>query len=140
MAIPNWAVVAVDVCCDQDTERSHIRVASCSTRSPSQQRRPTHSHMSPLLEVTHRRYHQKLPVQAAIEGPAACFRLLEIDDGRGMQHEQFVRLLMSATDNRFVWWCAVEMNGVKRYGSAAVRCSAVRVCGYGRTSARYTVK
>lgn len=43
---------------------------------------------------------QRLPVKAAIEGPAACFRLLEIDSDLGMRHDQFVGLLMSATDNR----------------------------------------
>lgn len=43
---------------------------------------------------------QVLPVKAAIEGPAACFRLLEIDGDLGMKHHQFVGLLMSATDNR----------------------------------------
>ncbi|CAM9359647.1 unnamed protein product [Hapterophycus canaliculatus] len=43
---------------------------------------------------------QELPVKAAIEGPAACFRLLEIDGDLGMKHDQFVGLLMSATDNR----------------------------------------
>lgn len=46
--------------------------------------------------------HHQLPVKAAIEGAAACFRLLEIDDGSGMKHDQFVALLMSATDNRLV--------------------------------------
>lgn len=45
-------------------------------------------------------HQQQLPVRAAIEGPAACFRLLEIDDGSGMKHDQFVALLMTATDNR----------------------------------------
>lgn len=44
----------------------------------------------------------QLPVKAAIEGPAACFRLLEIDDSSGMKHDQFVALLLSATDNRLV--------------------------------------
>lgn len=44
----------------------------------------------------------QLPILAAVEGPAACFRLLEIDESRGMTHEQFVGLLISATDNRFV--------------------------------------
>lgn len=48
-------------------------------------------------------HQHQLPVHAAIEGPAACFRLLEIDTHLGMKHDQFVGLLMSATDNRRVW-------------------------------------
>ncbi|CAM9330078.1 unnamed protein product [Scytosiphon promiscuus] len=43
---------------------------------------------------------QQLPVKAVIEGPAACFRLLDIDSDLGMRHDQFVGLLMVATDNR----------------------------------------
>lgn len=43
---------------------------------------------------------QHLPVKAIMEGPSACFRLLDVDDGLGMKHADFVRLLYSATDNR----------------------------------------
>lgn len=58
---------------------------------------------------TNTRHHQQLPVQAAVEGPAACFRLMEVDDNgsdddpknrASMRHGHFIRLLMSATDNR----------------------------------------
>ncbi|CAN0275302.1 unnamed protein product [Ectocarpus sp. 6 AP-2014] len=45
-------------------------------------------------------HQHQLPIHAAIEGPAACFRLLEIDTHLGMKHDQFVGLLMSTTDNR----------------------------------------
>lgn len=43
----------------------------------------------------------QLPVHAAVEGPKICFRLLEIDDIRGMVHEQFMALMSSAMDNRY---------------------------------------
>lgn len=46
-------------------------------------------------------HHHQLPNKAAVEGPAICFGLLEIEQGGGMTHEQFVRLLMSATVNRY---------------------------------------
>ena len=42
----------------------------------------------------------KLPAKAVIEGASSCFRLLGIDQGGGLRHEQFAALLMSATDNR----------------------------------------
>jgi len=47
---------------------------------------------------------QQLPVKATIEGPAACFRLLDVDESLGMTHTEFVGLLYSATDNRLVFW------------------------------------
>lgn len=43
---------------------------------------------------------QHLPVKAIMEGPAACFRLLDIDDSRGMKHAEYIGLLYSSTDNR----------------------------------------
>lgn len=46
------------------------------------------------------RQQEQLPVKAAIEGPAACFRLLDIDESLGMRHTEYVGLLYSATDNR----------------------------------------
>ncbi|CAM9404677.1 unnamed protein product [Ectocarpus fasciculatus] len=54
-----------------------------------------------MITTTAAPVHQhQLPVHAAIEGPAACFRLLEINTHLGMKHDQFVGLLLSATDNR----------------------------------------
>lgn len=43
---------------------------------------------------------QHLPVKAIVEGPSACFRLLDIDDSVGMKHADYTGLLYSATDNR----------------------------------------
>lgn len=43
---------------------------------------------------------QHLPVKAIMEGPSACFRLLDIDDSHGMKHDEYIGLLYSATDNR----------------------------------------
>lgn len=43
---------------------------------------------------------QHLPVKAIIEGPSACFRLLDIDDSLGMTHADYIGLFYSASDNR----------------------------------------
>lgn len=56
-------------------------------------------------------HQHQLPVHAAIEGPAACFRLLEINTHLGMKHDQFVGLLLSATDNRLVRHIADSLVG-----------------------------
>lgn len=44
---------------------------------------------------------RRLPVKAIMEGPSACFRLLDIDDSLGMKHADYMGLLYSVTDNRW---------------------------------------
>lgn len=48
---------------------------------------------------------QHLPVKAILEGPSACFRLLDINESLGMKHAEYIGLLYSATDNRYRTLC-----------------------------------
>lgn len=57
-----------------------------------------------------------LPVKAIMEGPSACFRLLEVES-QGMKHAEYIGLLLSATDNRLAGsWMSLA-------------CSSLRACG-----------